>query len=656
MSASSIKAGSAYVELSTRQQLLNKGLAAAQASLRRLSAVAIATSRTMSSGFGMVSGSMSTLHTATTALGKGFTSVGGTLTSLGGKLLNVKNLVMGLAASAGVGAMVKGFADAAGNIDDITKRTGLAAEEIQGLSFAASMSGASIETVEAAIKKMQKAGVNTGRGTFEDFLTAADYIAKIENPAKRASEAMRIFGRAGTQLLPMFEGGAAGIEELRAEAERLGLVMSDEAVVAGAELGDTMDKLWISLTAVSNRIGATLAPMVIELSNRLIELIGTVSTFIEQNKEWIVLTAKVAGVVAAVAAGVVVLGAVISGIGAVMTGIGAAIGVVGSILGAILSPIGLIVVALGGAAAAFVYFSDTGSSIIQFLSERFGQLLDYVLPIFNAIGTALRSGQWAEAANIAMLAVEQMVRVGMQPLYNLWTDLYTWIATAAIDAVTTIANVFAGIPTAIMNGFSTAITWLTGTWDRTVNSIAKSLLYLYSLFDRSINYAEAAKQMDKDAASRAAQRQKDLDAANNKRSEDLTQANQARAEFGEGIKRGVRNQAEERKSQFDNRIKEIGTEIADSIERINAEAARQDAERAVMEPKVPPKVEPPPSPGLVGDAIAAKTQGTFSGFGAGLFGGGTSALDRLAKDTAAQTKILSEIAANTAEDDALELS
>ena len=698
MSAASIRAGGAYVEISTRNGMLEKGLAAAQASMRRLSAVAIATSRTMASGFGVVGGAMSTLHTATSALGKGFTSVGGTLTSLGGKLMNVKNLVLGLAASAGVGAMVKGFADSASAIDDMAKRTGLAAEEIQGLSFAASMSGTSIETVEAAIKKMQKAGVNTGRGTFEDFLTAADYIAKIEDPAKRASEAMKIFGKAGTQLLPMFEGGAAGIEELRSEANRLGLVMSDEAVVAGEELGDTMDKLWISLTAVSNRIGATLAPMVLELSEQLIELIGTVSTFIEQNKEWIVLTAKVAGVVAAVAAGVVALGAVISGIGAVMTGIGAAIGVVGSILGAILSPIGLIVVALGGAAAAFLYFSGTGSTILQYLSDRFQQLLEYVLPIFNAIGTALRSGQWAEAANIAMLMVEQMIRTGMQPLYNLWTDLYTWIGTAAIDAVTTVANVFAGIPTSIMNSFSTAITylqglfdgigttlqnslstvmtWLTGTWDRTVNGIAKSLLWLYSLFDKSINYEQAAKQMDKEAMQRGADRQKELDKVTqqrradnqkraderqraldevvNARNESLIAANQRRAEFADQIKTGMRDQAEERKSAFDARIKEIGTEIADSIERINAEAARQDAERATLQPKEDRQL--PPLPETISDQVATKTQGTFSGFAAGLFGGGTSALDRLAKDTAAQTKILSEIAANTAEDDALELS
>lgn len=635
MSASKAKAGEAYVEISTRNGMLDKGLAAAQASMRRLAA---------------------TTNTISSTMGKGFASVGGALSTVGGKLMNVKNLVMGLAASAGVGAMVTGFADAAGNIDDMAKRTGLAAEEIQGLSFAASMSGTSIETVEAAIKKMQKTGMATGRGAFADFRSAAQHISSISDPAQRASEAMRIFGKAGTSLLPMFENGSAGIDELVGEANRLGLVMSGEAVTSGEELGDTMDKLWISLTAVSNRIGATLAPMAIALSNRLIELIGTVSTFIDQNKEWIVFAAKVAGVVAAVAAGVVALGAVISGIGAVMTGIGAAIGVVGSILGAILSPIGLIVVALGGAAAAFLYFSGTGSTILQYLSDRFQQLLEYVMPMINGIGTALSSGQWGEAANIAMLGVEQAMRIGLQPLYNIWTDLYTWIATAAIDAVTTIANVFAGIPTAIMNGFSTAITWLTGTWDRTVNSIAKSLLYLYSLFDRSINYAEAAKQMDKDAASRAAQRQKDLDAAKNKRSEDLNQANQARAEFSEGIKRGIRDQAEGRKSEFDARIKEIGTEIADSIERINDEAARQDAERAAMEPAVPPKVEPPPSPGLVGDTVAAQTQGTFSGFGAGLFGAGTSALDRLAKETTAQTKILSTIADNTAEDAALELS
>jgi hypothetical protein len=746
MSASKAKAGEAFVEISTRNGLLDKGLAAAQASMRRLAASTNAISATM---------------------GRGFMSVGGTLSSLGSSAMSLKGALAGAAAASGVGMMVKGFADAAGNIDDMSKRTGLAAEEIQGLSFAAKMSGTSIEAVEGAVRKMQKeiasgnadaftglaadlaaipnpaqraaaaakalgvsidavpktildpsAGRNidavrtalgemtqaAGKTPMATFRAMADRIAAIADPSQRAAEAMRIFGKSGTALLPMFENGSAGMDELMGEAERLGLVMSGDAVTAGAQLGDTLDKVWLTVGALSNRIGSILAPTLQTLLNAFVPLVAGVSHFIEQNKEWIVYAAYAAAAVAAVTVGVVSLGAVIGGVGAAMTALGAAIGgaltVVTGIIGAILSPIGIAVAAVVGLGAAFLYFSGVGSQVLQFISDKFAALLEYVMPMINGIGTALSSGQWGEAANIAMLGVEQAMRIGMQPLYNIWTDLYTWIVTASVDVVATLANVFAGIPTTIMNAFSTGITfveglldqfavgfmmafdtvftWLVGTWDQTVNGIAKALLYLYSLFDKSIDYEAAAKQMDADAKKRsdqrqtnldtaitdrrkasderANQRQKSLDDTVNTRNEDLMRANQSRLEYGEGIKRGVRDQANERKGQFDQRIKELGKEIAESIERVNKNAAAADTETETTDAPDPPDEPKMPDIATIAESTAVKTQGTFSGFGAGILGSGQSALDRLEKETKSQTAILQSIAKNTAEDDSLEMS
>jgi hypothetical protein len=540
MSASKAKAGEAYVEISTRNGLLNKGLAAAQASMRRLAASTNAISATM---------------------GRGFMAVGGTMSSIASSAMSLKGALAGAMAASGVGMMVKGFADAAGNIDDMAKRTGLAAEEIQGLSFAAKMSGTSIEAVEGAIRKMQKSGFSTGRGPMADFRTLADNIAAISDPALRASEAMKYFGRSGTALLPMFENGSAGIDKLIGEAESLGIVMSNTDISMGEQLGDTLDTLWTTLGGVANQIGAVLAPIIDALAQRIISITSTVSNWIKENRALI----------------------------------------------------------------------DTVMDM-----ENFGLM-----------------------AEIGMTAFEIALTTGMQPIYNLWTDLYTWIASSAVDAVTSIVNVFAGIPTALMNGFSTVITWLTGTWDRAVNGIAKSLLYLYSLFDRSVDYEATAKQMDKDAMARAGQRQKDLDAVKTRRNEDLDRANQSRAEYADGIKTNMRQDADARKSDFDSRVQQLGNQIADQMAELNKRAEDRDATNAAAEEATKgreAKPVEPPSPGLVAEEVAVKTQGTFSGFAAGMLGTGGSAIDRLEKETKSQTKILQAIAENTATDDSLELS
>ena len=67
MAASKAKAGEAYVEISTRNGLLNKGLAAAQASMRRLAVTTNAISATMGRGFMAVGGTMSSIASSATS-------------------------------------------------------------------------------------------------------------------------------------------------------------------------------------------------------------------------------------------------------------------------------------------------------------------------------------------------------------------------------------------------------------------------------------------------------------------------------------------------------------------------------------------------------------------------------------------------------------
>jgi hypothetical protein len=219
--------------------------------------------------------------------------------------------------------------------------------------------------------------------------------------------------------------------------------------------------------------------------------------------------------------------------------------------------------------------------------------------------------------------------------------------------------VTAGIPTTIMNAFGTAITWLTGTWDQTVNYIAKKLLYLYSLFDKSVDYEAAAKSMDSDANQRAADRQRSLDAANERRNRELMAANAARNGIAQGMTAGVRDQANERKSAFDARIQQIGDEIASTITDVNREAetrrAARESKRAQQPAFTAPDLTAPAMQSAMGEA--QKAVGTFSGFGAGLAGGGgvNNSLQSMVKLQSNANKKLDEIAENTASDsDALE--
>ncbi len=529
MSASSIRAGQAYVELATKNGLLDKGIAAAQASLRRMAA---------------------SVSTMSASMGKGLGAVGSGLGSMVGSLTSLPALLGGLAAGSGVAMIATTFANAAGSIDDMAQRTGMVAEDISGLAYAAKMSGSNIETVEKAIRKMQTSGVSSGRGAMADFRDMATYIASIEDPAKRAEEAVKIFGKSGADLLPMMANGAQGIDEMMASAQELGVVMSSTDAAAGAALGDSMDQLWMTLAGLTNQIGAALAPALTWLIDQGSAMIATVSNWIAENKNLI---------------------------------------------------------------ANFLVLENAGK--------------------------------------LVMLGIEIAWRTGMQPLYNLWQDFQVWLISGIANAATAIVNTFASIPTTLMNSFSTVITWLTGAWDQTVNYIAKKLLYLYSLFDSSINYEQAARQMDTEASGRAGARQKSLDEANARRSADQDRANSERAAYAEQFKAMVADVGQERKKEFDSRLQALNGEIARVYEGMRTEAdaivAAQASERAASAANG--AAGGIPALAAVGDAVTAKTSGTFSGFAAGFLGSGQSPIDRLEKETKKGNQILQQIADNTSQ-------
>lgn len=156
-------------------------------------------------------------------------------------------------------AAIKSYADFTGQISDLSAKTGIGTEALQKLKFAAEQNGGSLEQVTGAIMKLgaNLAGGNesavgalkalglsfdTIRGMEPDkaFTTLADAIAKVPDPMAQSKLAMDLFGKSGAELLPMMKGN---LSETAAEAQRLGIIMSEDAVAAGDEFGDSMSTL-----------------------------------------------------------------------------------------------------------------------------------------------------------------------------------------------------------------------------------------------------------------------------------------------------------------------------------------------------------------------------------------------------------------------------
>lgn len=231
----------------------------------------------------------------------------------------------GVLATALAGALVR-FANYGSQLDDIAQRTGIAASTLAELGYAADLSGANIEAVEGAVRRMQKVIVDAANGSQsaagaitalglsvddlaklspdQQFQAIADRIGEIPDATQRAAAAMRIFGKQGTTLLPMIRD----LSQLRNEARELGLVPTDESVKAAAEMGDAFDRARKVVLSTFYEIGAAVAPMARNVTNFLSVFLRGVNDLIRDNKELIATLVRTAAEIAAVTAAIVAIG------------------------------------------------------------------------------------------------------------------------------------------------------------------------------------------------------------------------------------------------------------------------------------------------------------------------------------------------------------
>ena len=178
-------------------------------------------------------------------------------------------IAAGAAAVGGIAAFAKSsisaFAAAGDEVQKMALRTGFTTEALSELKHAAELSGASLSSMENGVKRMQRTildaenGLSTATDAFEmlgiemadvegktpeeQFTLLSGALADVEDASRRSALAQQVFGRAGTQLLPMLAAGKDGLAAMRQEAHDLGMVFDQEAADSAAKYQDSLTKL-----------------------------------------------------------------------------------------------------------------------------------------------------------------------------------------------------------------------------------------------------------------------------------------------------------------------------------------------------------------------------------------------------------------------------
>lgn len=189
------------------------------------------------------------------------------------------------AAATAVAGLATQAIDFAGDLDDSATRVGLSTESYQKWAFAVKLAGADASALETAVR-----GLNTFTGTltaentaaieslnalgisYEDFVdmpieekleAVVEGLQGMEDQTEMVQIAQDLLGsRAYQQLMPLLTQEKGYVDALGESMKETGMIMSDEAVKAGAALGDQLDTLKQRFTIVSNTMLSEFFPQI----------------------------------------------------------------------------------------------------------------------------------------------------------------------------------------------------------------------------------------------------------------------------------------------------------------------------------------------------------------------------------------------------------
>lgn len=253
-----------------------------------------------------------------------------------------KTLKTGLAAL-GAGAIstvfVQGIRNAIDAMDELSKssqKTGVAVESLAALGLAASQAGLSAEQMNTAVAKLNKQignmgdtaaqstkilkalKIDPGADAYQSLKQIADVFQVMPDGAKKTALAIELFGKAGADLIPLLNGGAAGLENYEDKAKRLGIVLDKETVEAAERFNDSLDDVSTGIKGAVTQISAGMLPVLDKLAESLAETTNVASGW------------KTAGkIISDAFSGMVIIGGafwqVLKDIGTVLGGVSAAL-------------------------------------------------------------------------------------------------------------------------------------------------------------------------------------------------------------------------------------------------------------------------------------------------------------------------------------------
>lgn len=200
-----------------------------------------------------------------------------------------KVIGLGLAAAGtAVTVLVKNAIDAADAAGKSAQAAGITVEAYTALAYAAELAGVEAGSLGVALNTLNKnistnddslkqLGINVRTASGElksaDAVLAeiADRFAQLPEGPRRSQLALELFGKSGASLIPLLTQGSAGLEAMRKEAERLGVVIDTETARAAEQFNDDLTRMSKAAQGFGLVLAKEVLPTMTELTTRALQ-------------------------------------------------------------------------------------------------------------------------------------------------------------------------------------------------------------------------------------------------------------------------------------------------------------------------------------------------------------------------------------------------
>ena len=225
-------------------------------------------------------------------------------------------------AAAGVlgalGGMALKSVTAADDLNTLAKQSGLTTAELQKIQYASDLVDVSMEDIVSAQSKLTKSmasgseafttlGISTTnadgslRSSNEVFYETLAALGQVTNETERDVLAMELFGKGAASLSGIIDDGGASLKAYGDEAERAGLIMSQETLDGLNAVNDSIDELKAKAAAEIANTGAKAMEALLPIFDSVVEKISAVLDWIGNlDSGTLKMILTIAGVVAAI--------------------------------------------------------------------------------------------------------------------------------------------------------------------------------------------------------------------------------------------------------------------------------------------------------------------------------------------------------------------